>query len=48
MENCAEIWYWGYATNYTSGKPISLYKRMDGMFYYSTGKTMADALVSTN
>ena len=26
-----------YATNYTSGKPISLYKRMDGTFYYSTG-----------
>jgi len=31
-----------YATNYTSGGPISLYKRMDGIIYYSTGAAPCD------
>lgn len=37
LMNNGSVGFACYATNYTSGKPITLYKRMNGTIYYSTG-----------
>ena len=42
LMNNGSVGFACYATNYTSGKPIQLYKRMNGTIYYSTGAAPCD------